>query len=187
MAHLPPDVYLTHTFMHSGNVSPSTPKLQLHLSIPIPTRDSMYYYADGNTVLLVENTLFKVTSSRCAPIAPKIMPTDAGAPLSPDKGEVDVREHVLSGLGPALQHLQQLGRHSRTRGRERRQPNPPPRGYCGRIPVPFVGSLRAVRTFAAPDVSGFINGTLSYHCTQATRVGGCNDEQGRGSDKGDTG
>ena len=66
MAHLPPDVYLTNTFMHSGNVSPSTPKLQLQLSIPIPTRDSMYYYADGNTVLLVENTLFKVTSSsRC--------------------------------------------------------------------------------------------------------------------------
>lgn len=61
MAHLPPDVYLTNAFMHSGNVSPSTPKLQLQLSIPIPTRDSIYYYSDGNTVLLVENTLFKVT------------------------------------------------------------------------------------------------------------------------------
>jgi hypothetical protein len=63
MAHLPPDVYLTNTFMHSGNVSPSTPKLQLQLSIPIPTRDSAYYYSDGNTVLLVENTLFKVHRS----------------------------------------------------------------------------------------------------------------------------
>ncbi|KAF8558324.1 hypothetical protein OG21DRAFT_1433586 [Imleria badia] len=63
MAHLAADVYLTNTFMHSGNVSPSTPKLQLQLSIPIPTRDSIYYYSDGNTVLLVENTLFKVHRS----------------------------------------------------------------------------------------------------------------------------
>ncbi|KAI6147334.1 hypothetical protein BKA82DRAFT_4152531 [Pisolithus tinctorius] len=41
----------------------STPKLQLHLSIPIPSRDHTYYIADGNTVLLVENTLFKVHRS----------------------------------------------------------------------------------------------------------------------------
>ncbi|KAG9315651.1 hypothetical protein JVU11DRAFT_3296 [Chiua virens] len=61
MAHLPPDVYLTNTFMHSADVSPSTPKLQLQLSIP--SRDSMYYYSDGNTVLLVETTLFKVHRS----------------------------------------------------------------------------------------------------------------------------
>lgn len=61
MAHLPADVYLTSTFMQSGSVSPSTPKLQLQLSIPIPTRDPSYYYSDGNTVLLVENILFKVT------------------------------------------------------------------------------------------------------------------------------
>ncbi|KAF9221488.1 hypothetical protein BS17DRAFT_737146 [Gyrodon lividus] len=63
MAHLPAEVYLTSTFMHSGNVSPSTPKLQLQLSIPIPSRDPSYYYFDGNTVLLVENTLFKVHRS----------------------------------------------------------------------------------------------------------------------------
>ncbi|KAF8440827.1 hypothetical protein L210DRAFT_3612106 [Boletus edulis BED1] len=49
--------------MHSENVSPSTPKLHFQLSIPIPTRDSLYYYSDGNTVLLVENTLFKVHRS----------------------------------------------------------------------------------------------------------------------------
>ncbi|KAF8843224.1 hypothetical protein BDN67DRAFT_964589 [Paxillus ammoniavirescens] len=62
MAHLSTE-YLTSTFMHSGNVSPSTPKLQLQLSIPIPSRDRVYYYFDGNTVLLVENTLFKVHRS----------------------------------------------------------------------------------------------------------------------------
>ncbi|KAH7884965.1 hypothetical protein F5I97DRAFT_1810244 [Phlebopus sp. FC_14] len=49
--------------MHSGEASPSTPKLQLQLSIPIPSRDTAYYYSDGNTVLLVENTLFKVHRS----------------------------------------------------------------------------------------------------------------------------
>ncbi|KAH7925601.1 hypothetical protein BV22DRAFT_1112228 [Leucogyrophana mollusca] len=63
MAHLPSEVYLTNTFMHSGNVSPSTPKLQLQLSIPIPARDPTYYISDGNTVLLVESTLFKVHRS----------------------------------------------------------------------------------------------------------------------------
>ena len=30
------------------------------LSLSIPTRDSEYYISDGNTVLLVENILFKV-------------------------------------------------------------------------------------------------------------------------------
>lgn len=30
------------------------------LSLSIPTRDTEYYIADGNTVLLVENILFKV-------------------------------------------------------------------------------------------------------------------------------
>ncbi|KAG6333001.1 hypothetical protein ID866_6092 [Astraeus odoratus] len=49
--------------MHSGEPSPSTPKLQLQLSIPIPSRDPTYYIPDGNTVLLVENTLFKVHRS----------------------------------------------------------------------------------------------------------------------------
>ncbi|KIK97067.1 hypothetical protein PAXRUDRAFT_825309 [Paxillus rubicundulus Ve08.2h10] len=62
MAHLSTE-YLTSTFMHSGNASPSTPKLQLQLSIPIPSRDRIYYHFDGNTVLLVENTLFKVHRS----------------------------------------------------------------------------------------------------------------------------
>ncbi|KAK7681599.1 hypothetical protein QCA50_015332 [Cerrena zonata] len=35
----------------------------LSLSIPGPTRDSTYYISDGNTVLLVENTLFRVHRS----------------------------------------------------------------------------------------------------------------------------
>ena len=30
------------------------------LSLSIPTRDAEYYISDGNTVLLVENILFKV-------------------------------------------------------------------------------------------------------------------------------
>ena len=51
------------------------------------------------------------------------MPLDTGASLSFDKGEVDVREHVLPRLGPALKYLQQLERHSWTRGRKRRQPD----------------------------------------------------------------
>lgn len=35
----------------------------LSLSIPGPRRDSTYYISDGNTVLLVENTLFRVSAS----------------------------------------------------------------------------------------------------------------------------
>lgn len=66
MANLSTDVYLASSFMHSGEPSPSTPKLQLQLSIPIPSRDATYYIPDGNTVLLVESTLFKVR------ISPKI-------------------------------------------------------------------------------------------------------------------
>ncbi|KAG1879156.1 hypothetical protein F4604DRAFT_1891821 [Suillus subluteus] len=61
MAHLPSEVYLTTSFMHSGDVSPTTPKLQLQLSIP--HHDPTYYIPDGNTVLLVENTLFRVHRS----------------------------------------------------------------------------------------------------------------------------
>ncbi|EIW81192.1 hypothetical protein CONPUDRAFT_55683 [Coniophora puteana RWD-64-598 SS2] len=49
--------------MHPGDDGPGTPKLQLQLSIPIPSRDSRYYISDGNTVLLVENTLFRVHRS----------------------------------------------------------------------------------------------------------------------------
>ena len=35
----------------------------LSLSIPGPSRDPVYYIPDGNSVLLVENTLFKVRFS----------------------------------------------------------------------------------------------------------------------------
>lgn len=49
--------------MQAGSSSPITPKLQLQLSIPIPSRDPEYYISDGNTVLLVETTLFKVNQS----------------------------------------------------------------------------------------------------------------------------
>jgi hypothetical protein len=34
----------------------------LSLSIPGPNRDPTYYIPDGNSVLLVENTLFRVSS-----------------------------------------------------------------------------------------------------------------------------
>jgi hypothetical protein len=34
------------------------------LSLSIPTRDSEYYISDGNTVLLVENILFKVRAPK---------------------------------------------------------------------------------------------------------------------------
>ena len=34
------------------------------LSLSIPTRDNDYYISDGNTVLLVENILFKVRPSK---------------------------------------------------------------------------------------------------------------------------
>ncbi|EGN98550.1 hypothetical protein SERLA73DRAFT_183611 [Serpula lacrymans var. lacrymans S7.3] len=63
MTHLPSEAYLTTTFMHPSSSGPSSPKLQLQLSIPIPTRDPVYYISDGNTVLLVETTLFKVHRS----------------------------------------------------------------------------------------------------------------------------
>ena len=34
----------------------------LSLSMPGPSRDKTYYIPDGNTVLLVENTLFRVST-----------------------------------------------------------------------------------------------------------------------------
>lgn len=51
---LPPDsplMTMSHSFLHDE---------MLKLSIPGPSRDPTYYIGDGNTVLLVDNTLFKV-------------------------------------------------------------------------------------------------------------------------------
>ncbi|KAF9800643.1 hypothetical protein IEO21_10313 [Rhodonia placenta] len=45
---------MSNSFLHDG---------MLRLSIPGPSRDPSYYIADGNTVLLVDNTLFKVHRS----------------------------------------------------------------------------------------------------------------------------
>ena len=42
---------MTNSFLNDG---------MLLLSMPGPSRDPSYYIHDGNTVLLVENTLFKV-------------------------------------------------------------------------------------------------------------------------------
>ena len=53
-------ISISNSFMQPGSTSPITPKLQLQLSIPVVQRDPDYYISDGNTVLLVENTLFKV-------------------------------------------------------------------------------------------------------------------------------
>lgn len=53
---LPPDsplMTMSNSFLHDG---------MLLLSIPGPSRDPVYYIHDGNSVLLVENTLFKVSS-----------------------------------------------------------------------------------------------------------------------------
>ncbi|KAH9936087.1 uncharacterized protein B0H18DRAFT_972097 [Fomitopsis serialis] len=55
--HLPPDsplMTMSHSFLHDE---------MLKLSIPGPSRDPTYYIGDGNTVLLVDNTLFKVHRS----------------------------------------------------------------------------------------------------------------------------
>ena len=51
---LPPDsplMNMTNSFLNDG---------MLLLSMPGPSRDPTYYIHDGNSVLLVENTLFKV-------------------------------------------------------------------------------------------------------------------------------
>ena len=52
--HLRPDsplMTMSNSFLRDG---------MLQLSIPGPGRDPVYYISDGNSVLLVENTLFKV-------------------------------------------------------------------------------------------------------------------------------
>lgn len=52
--HLHPDsplMTMSHSFLNDG---------MLALSMPGPSRDQNYYIADGNSVLLVENTLFRV-------------------------------------------------------------------------------------------------------------------------------
>ena len=54
---LPPDsplMTMTNSFLNDG---------MLLLSMPGPSRDPTYYIHDGNSVLLVENTLFKVHRS----------------------------------------------------------------------------------------------------------------------------
>ena len=51
---LPPDsplMNMTNSFLNDG---------MLLLSMPGPSRDPTFYIHDGNSVLLVENTLFKV-------------------------------------------------------------------------------------------------------------------------------
>ena len=47
-----PLMTMSHSFLGEGILS---------LSIPGPSRDPTYYIADGNSVFLVENTLFKVS------------------------------------------------------------------------------------------------------------------------------
>lgn len=49
-----PLMTMSHSFLHDE---------MLKLSIPGPSRDPTYYIGDGNTVLLVDNTLFKVRGS----------------------------------------------------------------------------------------------------------------------------
>lgn len=58
--------------MDHGDLHPESPLMaamtnsflgdgMLSLSIPGPSRDPTYYIPDGNSVLLVENTLFRVS------------------------------------------------------------------------------------------------------------------------------
>ena len=48
-----PLMTMTHSFLGESSSI-------LSLSMPGPSRDPMYYISDGNSVFLVENTLFKV-------------------------------------------------------------------------------------------------------------------------------
>ncbi len=65
----------------------------LLLSMPGPSRDPSYYIHDGNSVLLVENTLFKVRIHPQPdvenPDTDYSLPRDTpGAPIGPYKGQV---------------------------------------------------------------------------------------------------
>ena len=79
----------------------------LSLSIPGPSRDPTYYISDGNTVLLVENTLFKVSSrffgllvlsrhSECSCVSRSI---SIGASVHLDERQVGIRYDVPAILG----------------------------------------------------------------------------------------
>ena len=62
---LPPDsplMTMSNSFLHDGI---------LLLSMPGPSRDPAYYIHDGNSVLLVENTLFKAGAVHCCSSEPQ--------------------------------------------------------------------------------------------------------------------
>ncbi|KAF7987052.1 hypothetical protein HWV62_187 [Athelia sp. TMB] len=82
------------SFMQPGSSSPITPKLQLQLSIPIPARDYDYYISDGNTVLLVESTLFKVHRST--------LTKDKSTFDSMFSLDLDLRAHTTSSTGASI-------------------------------------------------------------------------------------
>ena len=132
---LPPDsplMTMSHSFLHDE---------MLKLSIPGPSRDPTYYIGDGNTVLLVDNTLFKVcwcvasggrawcplvsmrrkglTSALLGPVGP---------PVNSDERQVCVRDNVPAVRGDRLGTLGQQ-RDSDGR-RERRQPHTIAGRYC---------------------------------------------------------
>ena len=50
-----PLMTMSNSFLNDGMLS---------LSMPGPSRDQTYYIPDGNTVMLVENTLFRVSACR---------------------------------------------------------------------------------------------------------------------------
>lgn len=94
------------------------------LQLSIPTRDNDYYISDGNTVLLVQNTLFKVS------LHPGVRLKDgvegsiyAGPPIHTDERQVNIRYHVLPTFNRVDLRFEHL---RRARRRERRQPNTAP-------------------------------------------------------------
>jgi hypothetical protein len=65
-------------------MSMSSPELSSHyLQLSIPVRDPSFYISDGNTILLVENTLFKVSPppERAADHHPDMTSPAALAPI----------------------------------------------------------------------------------------------------------
>ena len=92
---LPPDsplMNMSNSFLNEG---------MLLLSIPGPSRDPTYYIHDGNSVLLVENTLFKVrTRSRNGGRevgwwdVNELTIYTLGTPLCAHEGQVRLRDHV---------------------------------------------------------------------------------------------
>ena len=99
---LPPDsplMNMSNSFLNDG---------MLLLSMPGFTRDPTYYIHDGNSVVLVEKTLFKVSPSplQCTKHAgvtgDRCLAFYVGTSLRAHEGQVCVRDHVSTFRGDRL-------------------------------------------------------------------------------------